>query len=209
MPSPDKPFAPSAEENKAPILAVIQPVLAAARRLLEIGSGTGQHAVCFAAAMPHLLWQSSDLSETLPGIRRWIGEAALPNLPPPLALDVGGDWPTQRFDAVFSANTTHIMSESQVAAMFRGIGRVLAPGGCFALYGPFNEGGRYTGEGNRRFDAWLKAQDPRMGLRNLEDLESLGLRHGLRLTETRLMPANNRTLIWMREGGTEAVEGPG
>ncbi|NEV63836.1 DUF938 domain-containing protein [Thiorhodococcus minor] len=199
MPAHEKPFAPSAEENKAAILAVIQPLLANARNLLEIGSGTGQHAVCFAAAMPHLRWQTSDLAENLPGIRGWLEEAALPNLPQPIALDAGGDWPARRYDAVFSANTTHIMPEPRVPDMLSGVGRVLVSGGRFLLYGPFNEGGRYTGEGNQRFDAWLKQQDPRMGLRNLEDLEAIGRQHGLRLLESRLMPANNRTLIWVRE----------
>lgn len=199
MPSTDKPFAPSAEENKAAILAVIQPLLADARELLEIGSGTGQHAVCFAAAMPSLRWQTSDLAEHLPGIRSWLEEAALPNLPQPIALDVGDNWPAHRYDAVFSANTTHIMPEPRVADMLRGVAQVLVSGGYFLLYGPFNEGGRYTGEGNQRFDAWLKQQDPRMGLRNLEDLETIGRQQGLRLVESRRMPANNRTLVWVRE----------
>ncbi|NEX21962.1 DUF938 domain-containing protein [Thiorhodococcus mannitoliphagus] len=199
MPAHNKPFAPSAEENKAAILAVIQPLLANARHLLEIGGGTGQHAVFFASAMPHLRWQTSDLGKHLPGIRRWLDEAALPNLPQPIALDVGGDWPAQTFDAVFSANTAHIMPAPQVADMLRGVGRVLGSGGCFLLYGPFNEGGRYTGEGNRSFDAWLKEQDPRMGLRNLEDLEEIGRQNGLRLLETKQMPANNRILVWIRE----------
>lgn len=195
----EKPFSLASEENKAPILAVIRRLLDQARHLLEIGSGTGQHAVYFAAAMPHLTWQASDVAPNLPGIRRWLGEAALPNLPEPIALDVSGEWPEQSFDAVFSANTAHIMGEPEVEAMLRGIGQVLEPGGYFALYGPFNEGRQYTGDGNRRFDAWLRQRDPRMGLSNVEDLESIGSSHGLRLIERRPMPANNRTLIWVRE----------
>ncbi len=196
----EKPYSPSSDENKAPILAVIQPLFSTASRLLEIGGGTGQHAVSFAAAMPHLIWQTSDVPAHLPGIRRWIDDAALPNLPPPLALDVQGDWPDTRFDAVFSANTAHIMSETDVAAMFRGVGALLSTGGHFALYGPFNAQGRFTSDSNYRFDAWLKARDARMGLRDLDWLEALGASHGLRLIDNRAMPVNNQTLIWLREG---------
>ncbi|MBK1723917.1 DUF938 domain-containing protein [Thiocystis violacea] len=194
----EKPYAPSCEENKAPILAVIGPLFRDARRLLEIGGGTGQHAVCFAAALPHLRWQTSDVADNLPGIRAWMDEAALPNLPPPLTLDVLGAWPEGPFDAVFSANTAHIMPVEAVAAMFRGVGEVLAPGGRFALYGPFNVDGGYTSDSNRRFDAWLKTQNPRMGLRDLEDLATLAEQQGLTLAANHAMPVNNRTLVWER-----------
>jgi cyclopropane fatty-acyl-phospholipid synthase-like methyltransferase len=194
----DKPYSEACEENKRPILGVIAPVFRDARLLLEIGSGTGQHAVFFAAAMPDLVWQTSDCEHHLPGIRAWLDDAALPNLPPSLLLDVTGPWPHQGFDAVFSANTTHIMSEPEVEAMFRGIGRVLAEGCHFALYGPFNIGGRYTSESNARFDAMLRSRDPAMGIRDLDLLTRFGRENGLELIADHPMPANNRTLIWQR-----------
>ncbi|MBK5963073.1 methylase [Thiocystis minor] len=202
-----KPYASSCDENREPILAVIRPLFASARHLLEIGSGTGQHAVFFAAAMPHLTWQTSDVAEHLPGIRAWLEEAALPNLPLPLTLDVNDDWPVGPFDAVFSANTAHIMSAADVAVLFRGVGEVLAPGGHFAQYGPFNEGGRYTSDSNRRFDAALKSRDPRMGLRDLDDLRTLAARHNLTLTDNHAMPVNNRTLVWQRGGAGASLAG--
>lgn len=196
----DKPYSEACEENKGPILDVIEPLLRDARTLLEIGSGTGQHAVCFAGAMPHLTWQTSDLPAHLPGIRLWLEEAGLPNLPPPIALDVLGDWPPLEVDAIFSANTAHIMSETAVAALFRGIGARLAPGGVFALYGPFNEGGRFTSDSNRRFDAYLRARDPNMGVRDILDLQALAGPSGLALVARHGMPVNNQTLVWRRMG---------
>ena len=106
----DKPFSPACERNREPILAVLLGRFADRSRVLEIGSGSGQHAVHFAAAMPHLVWQTSDVPAHLPGIRQWLDEAHLPNTPPPQAFDVNGGWPAGRFDAVFSANTLHIMA---------------------------------------------------------------------------------------------------
>jgi hypothetical protein len=194
----DKPYSEACEENKRPILGVIGPLFREARHLLEIGSGTGQHAVFFAAELPHLVWQTSDCRLALPGIRAWLDEARLPNLPPTIPLDVMGSWPDERFGAVFSANTAHIMSEREVEAMFGGIGRVLAEGGCFALYGPFNIGGRYTSESNARFDAMLRSRDPAMGIRDLALLTRLGRDNALELIADHPMPANNRTLVWQR-----------
>lgn len=195
----DKPYSQACEENKRPILAVIAPLFAEAGRVLEIGSGTGQHAVFFAASLPHLIWQTSDLARNLPGIRSWLDEAALPNLPPTLPLDVTAGWPDERYDGVFSANTAHIMAEVQVCAMFRGVGRVLRGGGHFALYGPFNVGGRFTSESNRRFDATLRARNPEMGLRDRDFLVRLGSENGLELIADHPMPVNNRTLVWQRQ----------
>ena len=191
-----KPYSEACEENKRPILSVIAPLLDSARTLLEIGSGTGQHAVFFAAAMPQLRWQCSDVLENLPGIRAWLSESDLPNLPQPLALDVASQWPAGPFDACFSANTAHIMSEPRVAAMLSGVGRVLAPGGRFALYGPFSHGGRHTSESNARFDAWLKARDPRMGVRDIDDLVAIADAAGMDLVDSVEMPANNLILVW-------------
>ncbi len=193
-----KPFSEACEENKQPILAVLERLFADVHRVLEIGSGTGQHAVYFAAALPHLIWQTSDLPEHHPGIRDWLEEAALPNLKAPIVLDVGGVWPDQEFDAVFSANTAHIMSWPQVAQMFEGIGGVLESGGCFALYGPFNFGGDYTSDSNKRFDQWLKARDSYSGIRNFEDLDDLAGSNGLTFVQDIPMPVNNRILVWRR-----------
>lgn len=194
-----KPFAESCEQNKWPILDVLRQEFAQATRVLEIGSGTGQHAVFFAQQLPHLLWQTSDVAEYHAGIQDWLDEAGLHNVRPPLRLDVLADaWPQQSFDAVFSANTVHIMGWPEVEAMFAGIGAVLELGGRFCLYGPFNYGGRFTSDSNARFDQWLKARDPRSGVRNVEDLVALADAAGLRLLRDHAMPANNRSLVWIR-----------
>jgi cyclopropane fatty-acyl-phospholipid synthase-like methyltransferase len=194
----EKPFSPACEENKLPIRDVLSLYLDGAETLLEIGSGTGQHAVFFARSFPRLIWQPSDVEENLAGIRLWLDEARLANLLPPVELDVTASWPEARFDAVFSANTAHIMSESQVAAMMRGIPGLMVPGGVFALYGPFNYGGRFTSESNARFDVALKQRDPRSGVKDFETLDALARESGLSLVGDHEMPANNRTLVWRR-----------
>lgn len=194
----EKPFSQACEENKRVILEVTAPLFESARRLLEIGSGTGQHAAFFAAAMPHLTWQSSDISQHLPGIRRWIADAHRPNLPPPLELDVLHHWPTDTFDSSFSANTAHIMSMPAVAAMLTGVGHVLEPGGAFALYGPFNYDGQYTSQSNADFDVWLKRRDPRSGIKAFETVDTLARANGLAFEADHPMPANNRILVWRR-----------
>jgi len=199
----NKPYSEACDENKVPILAVIGSLFKDAGTLLEVGTGTGQHAAFFAAALPRLTWQTSDIPAHLPGIRLWLDEAGLPNLPPPLALDVTADWPAGPFDGVFSANTAHIMGEPEVAAMFRGVGRVLTPGGRFALYGPFSVGGRHRSGSNARFDAWLRERDPRMGVRDLDHLRRLGEESGLELVDDVPMPVNNQTLIWKRVASSE------
>lgn len=204
--SQDKPFAPACERNRGPILGVLQRSFADRRAVLEIGSGTGQHAVHFAQAMPWLQWQASDRSEHLPGIRAWLDEAALVNTPPPLTLDVaGGAWPagsldTARFDAAFSANTLHIMGWPEVEAFFAGLDRTLAADAVLAVYGPFNYGGDYTSASNRAFDAWLKARDARSGIRDFEAVDALARGAGFDLAEDAAMPANNWCLVWRRHG---------
>ena len=205
---PDKPFAPACERNRDPILTVLRELFADRTRVLEIGSGTGQHAVHFAAAMPWLTWQGSDVAGHLSGIRLWLDEAALPNTPPPLELDVCDAWPgttadgrasdAAPFDAVFSANTLHILGWPGVEAFFAGVGRVLADGGVLAVYGPFNSGGAYTSDSNRDFDAWLKARDPRSGIRDVEAVDGLARAAGMALDADIAMPANNRTLVWRK-----------
>jgi cyclopropane fatty-acyl-phospholipid synthase-like methyltransferase len=195
----DKPYSRSCDENRIPIRDLLTGYVSDIDSLLEIGSGTGQHAVFFAAAFPHLTWQTSDVRENLPGIRQWLEDAGLPNLPSPLELDVTDRWPQTGYDAVFSANTAHIMSDEAVAAMFRGVPMVLKPGGLFALYGPFNYGGSFTSESNARFQDWLKARDPGSGIKDFEHLDDLARAGGLVLVRDHEMPVNNRTLVWRRE----------
>jgi SAM-dependent methyltransferase len=195
----NKPFAESCAENRAPIFAVLEPRLRNCASLLEIGSGTGQHAVYFAAELPQLVWQTSDLAAHHAGITAWLDEAALPNVRGPQRLDVlVDDWPPGPFDAVFSANTAHIMPANAVEAMFRGVGRVLRPGGQFLLYGPFNYAGRFTAPSNERFESWLKERDPRMGIRDLVWLRELAGAADMALAEDIEMPVNNRMLVWRK-----------
>lgn len=192
----EKPFSPACERNRGPILAVLARFFANRRRVLEIGSGTGQHAVHFAAALPHLQWQCSDRPANLPGLRLWLDEARLANTPPPLALDVArGPWPPPAFDAVFSANTLHIMGWDEVEALFAGLGAVLAADARMAIYGPFRRAGLPTSPSNEAFDAELRSQDPRMGLRQLEAVEERAASIGLDLIEVVDMPANNLMLL--------------
>ncbi|MFA7386728.1 MAG: DUF938 domain-containing protein [Thiohalobacteraceae bacterium] len=191
-----KPFAESCEQNKLPILQVLRTEFSNATRILEIGSGTGQHAVFFAAQLPHLEWQTSDVRDYHPGIGAWIDEARLPNVRPPLDLDVRDAWPRASYDGVFSANTVHIMGWPEVEAMFAGVGSVLEPGGRFCLYGPFNYGGKFTSDSNARFDEWLKARDARSGVRDFEVLDRLAQAAGMELINDYAMPANNRILVW-------------
>jgi SAM-dependent methyltransferase len=200
QPSSDKPFAPACERNRAPILSVLQRWFADRSQVLEIGSGTGQHAVHFAAAMPQLQWQASDRAEHLSGIRAWLDEAALPNTPAPLVLEVArGPWPAGQFDAAFTANTLHIMGWPDVEALFAGLDRVLGADAVFAAYGPFNYRGDYTSASNREFDGWLRARDPQSGIRDFEAVDALARGIGLRLMEDATMPANNRCVVWARE----------
>jgi cyclopropane fatty-acyl-phospholipid synthase-like methyltransferase len=196
----DKPFAPACERNRDPILAVLRPHFADRTRALEIGSGTGQHAVHFAAAMPFLIWQTSDVAENLPGIRAWLDEAKLANTPAPIVLDVDrGGWPTTPYDAIFSANTLHIMSWPEVVKLFEALGRVATPDAKLAIYGPFNDDGAFTSASNAAFDESLKARAPHMGIRDMEAVDALARRAGFALVDDVAMPANNRTLVWQRQ----------
>lgn len=192
-----KPFAESCAENQQPILEILQIEFAGIESVLEIGSGTGQHAVYFARALPHLIWQPSELTEHHSGINAWLTDEGLDNTRPPLTLNVETDaWPELEFDGIFSANTVHIMGWPEVEKMFAGIGQVLLPGGRFCLYGPFNYDGQFTSESNARFDAWLKNRDPKSGVRDVSDLDQLAKKAGLKLLEDYEMPANNRILVW-------------
>jgi cyclopropane fatty-acyl-phospholipid synthase-like methyltransferase len=195
-----KPCSASCDENREPILAVIQPLLAESSSVLEIGSGTGQHAVYFAARLPHLVWHTSDRIEYHAGITMWLQEANLENTRGPWELDVTkSEWPQQKFDAVFSANTVHIMHWPEVEALFSGAASVLPKAGRLLVYGPFNYGNRFTSDSNARFDQWLKSRDPASGIRNFEDLDRLANQAGMVLINDVEMPANNRILYWEKQ----------
>lgn len=200
----DKPFSPACERNREPILAVLREQFANRHRVLEIGSGSGQHAVYFAAEMPWLTWQCTDVAEHLPGIRAWLADARLPNTPAPLELEVlSGPWPRDRVDAVFSANTLHIMGSPAVEALFAALDATLESEGVVVVYGPFNYGGTYTSHSNREFDGWLRARDPRSGIRDFEAVDALARAIGLRLVDDVAMPANNHCLVWRRGNDPE------
>jgi SAM-dependent methyltransferase len=195
---PEKPWSAACERNRGPILDVLREHFADRRRVLEVGSGTGQHAVHFAAALPHLVWQTSDRPQWLAGVRLWLDEAALPNTPPPLELDVTRPWPADGFDAAFSSNTLHIMGWPEVEAFFAGLDGALGADALLAIYGPFNDGGKFTSESNAAFDAALRADDPKRGIRDLEAVDALARARGFALVEDRAMPANNRCVVWRR-----------
>lgn len=194
-----RPFNPAAERNKAPILAVIERYLLRARSVLEIGAGSGQHALFLAAQLPHLRWQASEQPPQFEGLRANLGDAGLANLPAPIALDVTAEpWPLDALDAVYAANVVQCMTSPALAALFRGVGAHLAADGVFLLYGPFNRDGRYTSEGNQQLDAWARSLDADFGLRDRALLEELAARHGLMLWDDHSMPANNQLLVWRR-----------
>lgn len=191
-------FSDACERNKDPILKILTVAFAGSRRVLEIGSGTGQHAVHFARHLPHLAWQPTDMDENLPGLAQRVRLEGPPNLLAPLELDVrGARWPAGPFDAVFSANTLHIMDWESVRHFFRGVGAMLSAG-VLCVYGPFRYGGRYTTESNAAFDRTLRARDPASGLRDFEAVNELAAEQGLALTADHAMPANNQTLVWKK-----------
>lgn len=197
--SANKPYSESCDQNCEPILGVIEPLLADAKAVLEIGSGTGQHAVFFAGRMPHLIWHPSDCAQYLPGIHLWLDEAGLENARSPHELDVKSEWPRIDVDAVFSANTAHIMHWPEVEALFAGVGNLLSRQGRFMLYGPFNYDRQYTSASNERFDQWLKQRDALSGIRNFEDVNHLAAQAGMTLIQDYAMPANNRILLWEKQ----------
>lgn len=202
----NKPFSQACENNREPILQVLEPRLRDCRLVLEIGSGTGQHAVYFGAALPHLQWQTSDLPEHHEGIRQWLADYSGDNVLAPLTLDMAVQpWPIEQADAVFSANTCHIAAWEEVLGLLDGCARILQPGGLLILYGPFNEAGEYTSDSNARFDQWLKQQAAHRGIRNRQTVAEAAQARGLRLEETLEMPANNRCLVFRRQEETKHV----
>ena len=194
-----KPYSAACDRNREPILHILRNAFAGARAVLEIGSGTGQHAVFFGEQLPHLVWYPSDLAENHEGIRQWLAEAGLSNVMAPLSLDVDMEpWTVPAVDAAFTANTLHIVSWPRVERLFRGVAETLPTGGVFCSYGPFNYNGTYTSESNAQFDLWLKARDPESAIRDYEAVVDLGIRHGLELQKDHPMPANNRLLQWRK-----------
>jgi SAM-dependent methyltransferase len=193
------PFSEACDRNKAPILAVLREVFADRSKVLEIGSGTGQHAVHFAAGLSHLTWQPTELPANLFAIQVRRDEARLANLLAPLALDVNQlQWPDIDADAVFTANTLHIVSWSEVVAIFERVGGLLPPGGVLAVYGPFRYDNSHTSESNAQFDLMLRSRDPSSGIRDFEALNQLATEHKLMWLGDWAMPANNRTLVWQK-----------
>lgn len=192
-------FSSAAERNRQPILDVLGDYLEAGQQVLEVGSGTGQHAVFFGHAFPAVRWQPTDTSEYLPGLQARINSEAPPNVAPALLLDVRmPEWPVSACDILFSANTLHFMSTDCVEHFFRGAGEVLVANACLIVYGPFNYGGTFTSASNAAFDQRLKSDDPLRGIRDFEWVDALARARGLALLRDVTMPANNRMLIWRR-----------
>ena len=195
----DLPFSQACENNKAPILAVLQQAFADCTKVLEVGSGTGQHAVHFAAALPHLTWQASDQRHYLTDLTERLCRAKLPNLPLPVPLDICQDVaPAQRFDALFSANTLHIMPWPVVEQFFSRLNELLCQQATLCIYGPFNYNGGFTCASNQAFDASLKHRDPAMGIRDISAVVTLATAAGFTLLQDHSMPANNRLLQFER-----------
>ena len=190
----EKPFSPSCERNKDPILSAIRPFLLNRTRVLEVGSGTGQHAVYFAGKMPWLNWQCSELKENLSGLEMWITEAELSNLPAPINLDISTASLIPEFDVIYTANTLHIMSLKKVTDFFKLIGESAGSVKQVLIYGPFNYAGEYTSASNAQFDTWLKNRDPDSGIRDYEWIIELASQNHLTLENDVEMPANNRLL---------------
>jgi SAM-dependent methyltransferase len=193
-----KPFSPACERNQDAILDVLRDRFADRTRVLEVGSGTGQHAAHFARALPHLVWQTSDVPANLPGIRLWLAEARQANTPPPLAFDIDGPPPEGPFDAIFSANTLHIMGWTQVQRLFASLPALTSAGAVLTIYGPFKYGGAFTTPSNAAFDASLRVDHPQRGIRDVEAVDALARSAGMRQVEDREMPANNRCITWQR-----------
>lgn len=198
-----KQHAEATTRNREPIVEVLRRLWTTPRTVLEVASGTGQHAVHFAAMLPHLDWQPTDASPAaLASIEAWRAEAGLRNLRPARPLDVTGPWPTLDFDAVFCANMIHIAPPEAGSSLLREAGARLPEGGELVLYGPFRRQGRHTAPSNEAFDGWLKAQDARFGVRDLDELVAEARTRGLRLVEEVTMPANNLTVVFAKIGAS-------
>lgn len=200
-----KQFSTSCERNKDFILPVLKEVLPGSGTVLEVGSGTGQHAAYFATHLPHLVWQATELSENFPSIRAWAVEAGLHDFPAPLELDLlasADRWPVTSASAMVCINTIHIVAWKGVENLFSGAGRVLSPGGVLVVYGAYRYATRALEPSNENFDQWLKARDPVSGVRDFEAVNALAQKNGLLLAGDRAMPGNNRSIWWIKAGTT-------
>jgi hypothetical protein len=196
------PVSDACERNKDPILSVLRACFSDRSQVLEIGSGTGQHAVHFARHLPHLSWHPTEQLSYLPDLAARVRLEGGTNLRPPTVLDVRqAVWPARSVDAVFTANTLHIMSWTAVGALYHGVAEVLMAGGMLCVYGPFRYGGEYTSESNRDFDRMLQERDPLSGMRDVEALCALAAPYGLALVADHDLPANNRLLVFRKEPG--------
>jgi len=195
-----KQFAPACERNKGPILTVLREIFPPSGLVLEIGSGTGQHAAYFARQFPKLAWQPTDLPQNHPSIEAWRAETGVENLRVPLMLDLFHQpWPVREADVIVCINTIHIVSWFGVEHLFSGAGRVLRTGGTLYVYGPFRYAHRPLEPSNEQFNGWLKARDPESGVRDFEAVNKLAEENGLRLAGDRAMPANNRSIWWIKD----------
>jgi len=199
--TPQLPYSQACENNKHAILKILKSAFAPSKRVLEIGSGTGQHAVHFARHLPHLVWHTSDMGVDNNGMHMRIVDSGLANIAQPVVFDVYRDpWPQPNIDAVFSANTAHIMPWTTTLHMLNSVAEVLPMDGVFALYGPFNYGGNYSSASNAEFDSWLQSRDASQGIRDFEAVTAALETRGMLLVRDHAMPANNRLLIWKKTG---------
>jgi len=194
-----KPFSQACENNKNHILKALQPALQNAASVLEIGSGTGQHSVFFAKKLPHLQWYTSDREVNHQGIKLWHDEVQLANLHPPLLLDLNDPWPVNKVDAIYTANTFHIVSWELITRFFAGVNQHLNQQGVVCVYGPFKYKGEFTSPSNDEFNSLLQSRDPLSGIRDFEAVEQLAVQYGLKLLSDTAMPANNQLLIFKRQ----------
>ena len=195
-----KRFSEACNRNQAPILAVLKEVLPDTGRVLEIGSGTGQHAAYFSRSLPDLAWQPSDLAEALPSIEAWREESGAPNLNPPMVIDLLGNNDTpSRVDAIVCINTAHIVAWTGVECLFSIAANILEPKGVLYFYGPYRYPDHALEPSNVAFDRWLKEQNSVSGIRDYAAVESLAESNGFILGGDRSMPSNNRSIWWVRQ----------
>lgn len=198
----NKPFSQACENNKRPILEILTKTYSSVKHVLEVGSGTGQHAVFFGKHLPHLSWQTSDLLINHVGINAWLDEVTLTNVKRPIVVDLCEPLPlvnqTQSADAVFTANTLHIINWQLVIKFFQTIERNLAPNAKVCIYGPFKYKGKFTSESNAQFDLWLKDRNFESGIRDIEEILTAANSSNLALIDDHCMPANNRLLVFTK-----------
>lgn len=193
-------YSEACERNKEPILNILKDAFILCSSVLEIGSGTGQHAVYFGMNLPHLVWQPSDLSANLPALRARIDVEGTDNVSEPVELDVNSlPWWVSDFDGVFTANTLHIMPSENTVKLFEGLNDTMVTGGVLCIYGPFKYNGKHTSESNRKFDEFLRTRDPRSGIRDFEYVNGIANRFGFTLVKDHDMPANNRCIVWKKK----------